>query len=148
MKANEFVQCSQFPCSDMQQNSYVVPGIEIDPTTIKLVMISEASPANRQDYYYAGDNPLFAQTTVQAFNDAGIAVSSIADILRLGVYLTTAVKCGKTDYGIKSVVVEACSSLLEKELALFPEVKVLMLMGDVAIKSLKYHLPGAPAMAG
>jgi hypothetical protein len=39
---------------------------------------------------------------VQAFNDAGASVSSIQDILDLGVYLTTAVKCGKVGYGIKA----------------------------------------------
>lgn len=54
----------------------------------------------------------------------------------MGVYFTTAVKCGKTGYGIKSSTVEECSILLEKELKLFPNVKVLMLMGDVAIKAI------------
>jgi uracil-DNA glycosylase len=81
---------------------------------------------------------LFQQTTVQAFNDAGAKVSSIQDILDLGVYLTTAVKCGKTGYGIKSGTIKECSLLLEQELALFPNLKVLMLMGDVAIKALNY----------
>jgi uracil-DNA glycosylase len=57
------------------------------------------------------------------------------DIIDLGVYLTTAVKCGKTGYGIETSTVKACSLLLEKELALFPKMKALLLMGDVAIKS-------------
>ena len=60
---------------------------------------------------------------------------SIQDILDLGVYLTTAVKCGKTGYGIATQTIENCSHLLEKELALFPNVKVYLLMGDVAIKA-------------
>ena len=34
--------------------------------------------------------------------------------------------------------IRECSLLLEKELRLFPKVKVLMLMGDVAIKALNY----------
>ena len=62
-------------------------------------------------------------------------VSCIQDILDLGVYLTTAVKCGKTGYGIKASTIKACSLILEQELALFPNVKVFMLMGDVAIKA-------------
>jgi len=62
----------------------------------------------------------------------------VADIVNRGVYLTTAVKCGKTGYGIKTDTVRECSRLLEKELSLFPNVKVLMLMGDVAIKALNY----------
>ena len=63
-------------------------------------------------------------------------VASIEDILDLGVYLTTAIKCGKTGYGIATQTIENCSHLLEKELALFPNVKVYLLMGDVAIKSI------------
>ena len=50
-------------------------------------------------------------------------------------YLTTAVKCGKTGYGIKAGTIKECSHLLEQELDLFPNVKVFMLMGDVAIKA-------------
>ena len=82
-----------------------------------------------------GDS-LFQQTTVQAFNDGGATVSSIQDILNRGVYLTTAVKCGKTGYGIKTSTIKECSLILEKELALFPDVEVFMLMGDVAIKAI------------
>jgi uracil-DNA glycosylase len=56
----------------------------------------------------------------------------------LGVYLTTAVKCGKTGYGIKANTIKECSFILEREIALFPDVKVFMLMGDVAIKAINY----------
>jgi len=45
------------------------------------------------------------------------------------------VKCGKTGYGIQAATVKECSLILEKELAIFPNIKVLMLMGDVAIKA-------------
>jgi hypothetical protein len=65
-------------------------------------------------YYYAPGEPLFERTTVQAFRDAGADVGSIADIVRLGVYLTTAVKCGKTGYGIASGTIKECSLLLER----------------------------------
>ena len=60
---------------------------------------------------------------------------SVSDIRELGVYLTTAVKCGKTGYGVATETVKTCSSLLEVELALFPLARALMLMGDVAIKA-------------
>jgi uracil-DNA glycosylase len=101
-------------------------------------MISEAAPTNPGDYYYAKGDSLFRQTAVQAFKDAGANVSSIQDILDLGVYLTTSVKCGKTGYGIKANTIRECSLILERELALFPDVKVFMLMGDVAIKAFNY----------
>jgi uracil-DNA glycosylase len=87
---------------------------------------------------HADGHPLFQETTVQAFRDAGASVSSIRDILKSGVYLTTAVKCGKTGYGIKAGTIKECSKLLEEELGLFPDLKAILLMGDVAIKALNY----------
>ena len=138
MRVNEFVDCKGFPCEDVNHKAHRVPEIDIDPEKISIVMISEAAPPDSKDYYYAGGEALFEQTTVQAFNDAGAEVASIKDILDLGVYLTTAVKCGKTDYAIKTPTIKECSLLLEKELALFPNAKVWMLMGDVAIRAVNY----------
>jgi len=136
MQVSKRVECKGFPCADVKHECYIVPNIDVKPNTISIVMISEAAPANLGDYYYAGRDALFQQTTVQAFNDAGVNVSSIKDIVNRGVYLTTAVKCGKTGYGIKTSTIDECSFILEKELALFPKVQVLMLMGDVAIKAI------------
>ena len=138
MQANKCVGCKDFPCVGVKHECYVVPGIDIQPDEVSIVMISEAAPADPADYYYASGEPLFQQTTVQAFNDAGADVSTIQDIVDLGVYLTTAVKCGKTGYGIKAGSIKECSLILEKELALFPNVQVFMLMGDVAIKAINY----------
>jgi len=135
MNPNQFVQCKDFPCADVRRESYLIPAIDIDPAKVSTLLVSEAAPENPADYYYAGENALFAQTTLLAFQDAGARVSSMQDILDLGVYLTTAVKCGKTGYGIQTDTVRNCSFLLEKEIALFPNVKVYLLMGDVAIKS-------------
>ena len=136
MQVSKCVGCEEFPCADVRHECYIIPGIDVKPDEVSIVMISEAAPANPDDYYYAEGDSLFQQTTVQAFNDAGAVVSSIQDILNLGVYLTTAVKCGKTGYGIKTSTIKECSLILEKELALFPDVKVFMLMGDVAIKAI------------
>jgi uracil-DNA glycosylase len=122
----------------VKHDCYIVPGISVKPESVSIVMVSEAAPENPDDYFYAKGNPLFQQTTLQAFNDAGCTVSSVKDIVDRGVYLTTAVKCGKTGYGLQADTIRECSSLLEKELALFPNVKVLMLMGDVAIKALNF----------
>jgi len=133
---SDCVECRNFPCTDVKHECYVVPNIEVNPDGISIAMISEAAPVDPRDYYYARGNPLFQQTTVQAFKDAGMNVASIRDLVDLGVYFTTAVKCGKTGYSIKPNTVKECSTILEKELALFPSVKVLMLMGDVAIKAL------------
>lgn len=138
MRVDEFVGCKTFPCLDVNKALYIIPGIELKAETIKVVMISEAAPADPRDFYYAPGNPAFEQTTVMAFNDAGIDVASIQDILDLGVYMTPAVKCGKTGYGIKAGTIKECSYILEQELELFPNIQVYLLMGDVAIKSLNF----------
>jgi len=138
MQVGNRIGCEKFPCADVKHECYIIPDVELNPYEISVVMISEAAPENPDDYYYAQGGSLFQQTTVQAFNDTGADASSIQDILDMGVYLTTAVKCGKTGYGIKSGTIEECSRILEKELALFPNIKVFMLMGDVAIKAVNY----------
>jgi hypothetical protein len=138
MRVSECVQCDAFPCADVNHQGYRVPGIELDPASISLILISEAAAPDPADDYYAPGDPLFQQTTVQAFQDAGASVSSIGNLLDLGVYLTTAVKCSKTGYGIKAATVKECSLLLERELALFPNIQAYLLMGDVAIKALNY----------
>jgi uracil-DNA glycosylase len=136
MRVSQIIQCGNFPCADVKHECYITPDIDLNPETIRAVMISEAAPASAADYYYAGGKPLFQETTLQAFRDAGLNVTSLNDILKIGVYLTTAVKCGKTGSGINSTTTEGCSHLLEKELALFSNIQVYLLMGDVAIKSL------------
>jgi uracil-DNA glycosylase len=135
MKVNKFVQCIDFSCLDTRRASYLIPAVEIDPLKVSILLISEAAPENPADYYYAGADALFARTTLLAFQDAGAMVTSIQEILDLGVYLTTAVKCGKTASGLATATVLNCSYLLEKELALFPNVKAYLLMGDVAIRA-------------
>jgi uracil-DNA glycosylase len=138
MRASKHIGCEQFPCTDVKTDRYIVPGIDVRPDDVSIVMVSEAAPEVPSDYYYAKGDPLFQRTTVQAFTDAGADVSSIRDVLGLGVYLTTAVKCGKTGYGIRAATIRECSLILEQELALFPSVKAFMLMGDVAIKAVNY----------
>ena len=138
MRVSKYISCEKFPCVDINKQCYIIPNINVVPENIRIVMISEALPQEFSDYFYAKGNPLYEQTTVQAFKDTGAKVASMRDILDLGVYVTTAVKCGKTAYGIKADTIKECSFILEKELALFENVKVLMLMGDVAIKALNY----------
>jgi len=131
----EFVQCKDFPCIDVDKTMYLVPEVEVTPEKIQMVMISEAAPRNQSDYYYQGKGSLFEQTTLQAFREAGIEADSLSRLVDRGVYFTTAIKCGKKGYIVKSATLKSCSRLLEKELSLFPNVKVIMLMGDFAIKA-------------
>jgi uracil-DNA glycosylase len=134
MKITDKVKCTAFPCSDVDKNSYILPSAEIDAAKIKVIMITEAPPNNKADYFYAAGNTFYLQTTLQAFKDAGAKVNSVQDILDLGVYITTAIKCGKTQYAVSPATMENCSQLLEREISLFPNIKVYLLGGDVAIK--------------
>ena len=134
MKISEHIKCVDFPCKDIDKNSYILPSVDIDTENTGILMITEAPPNEKADYFYAAGNPFYLQTTLQAFRDAGANVASMQDILDLGVYITTAVKCGKTQYAVSPDTMKNCSKLLEQEIALFPNVKVFMLMGDVAIK--------------
>jgi len=102
---------------------------------VRVVLISEGAAPNPADNYDAPGDPLFARTTLLAFQDAGLAVSSAAELRSLGVYLTTAVKCAKTAYTLLPATVDACSRLLEMELDLFPNVRAWLLMGDAAIRA-------------
>ncbi len=135
MRVSEWVSCQAFPCTDVRHACYVIPDVDVEPNRVSILLISEAAPADPADHYYAAGDPLFARTTVQAFKDAGAEVTSIGDILKLGIYLTTAVKCGKTGYAIDKASITECSRLLEQEIALFPNVVAFLLMGDVAIQA-------------
>lgn len=127
--------CPDFPCAQVRSDAFIVPQMEIDPQAVRLMMISEAAPAAAEDYYYAGPQALFTRTTLAAFQDAGILADSIDDLLAMGVYFTTAIKCGKAGYAVPYEAVAQCANLLKKEVLRFPAVKAYLLMGDVAIRT-------------
>lgn len=109
--------------------------IEIDPSTIKAIMINEVVPsAPIQDFYGAADAD-YLKTTIPLFHMAGAKVTSIQDILQKEIYITNAVKTPKSEYTIDKGSIENSLPYLEAELSLFPNVKVIMLMGDVAKKA-------------
>lgn len=122
-------------CADVVHERFSPPHWHIEPELVRLVMVSEAPPLDPDDWFDAGDGALFAQTTILAFQEAGASVARLDDLIGMGVYLTTAVKCAKATSVISARTITACSSLLEAELASFPDVRALMLMGDAAIKS-------------
>jgi uracil-DNA glycosylase len=135
MRIRDCIACETFPCRDVRHECYVLPGIEIDPQSISVVLLSESAPADPAGDYYAAGDPLYARTTLMAFGDAGVQASSIQELVDRGVYFTSAVKCGKTGYGIQKATIKECSKILERELDLFPNVRAYLLMGDVAIQA-------------
>ena len=138
MNLSKCVKCIDFPCLDVNKDCYLVPNVEVNPEKIRALMVSEAPPMELQDHFYAKGDPFYMQTTAQAFKDAGFEVTSMEDVLDLGVHITTAIKCGKTGYSISSKTVENCSSLLESEMDLLSHITAILLMGDTAIKAMNY----------
>lgn len=139
MKISEYLQCEESsPCDDVEVMNPVLPDIEVDKEKIQVVMITEAPPRNIDDYFYSGPESFFFKTVSQAFKDAGKEVASMEDLLDLGIYLTTAIKCPKARLGVSTQTTKNCLKILKKEIDLFPRVKVYMLMGDVAIKAFNY----------
>jgi len=133
----EKLNCPDFPCSDVNKDRYAIPDVEVDPDKVRIIMVSEAPPELAKDDFYVEGESFYLQTTLQAFRNAGFKVSSMQDILDLGVYITTAIKCAKTVYGILPTTIDNCSvRILEKEICLFPKAKAILLMGDNAIKAM------------
>ena len=118
------------PAGNMHLNN-----IDLDPLTIKAVMINEVVPADPLQDFYGIPEADYLKTTIPLFQGAGTGVTSIQDILQLGIYITNAVKTPKTEYAIDRSSIENSLSYLEAELSLFPNTKVIMLMGDVARKA-------------
>jgi len=108
--------------------------IDVDPAAIRAIMINEVVPSDPAQDFYGSSGEQYLSTTIPLFQKAGLHVKGIQDILDMGVYITNAVKTPKTAYTIEKASLEESLPWLEAELALFPQVKVIMLMGDVAKK--------------
>jgi hypothetical protein len=112
------------------------PDCEVTPKSIKVMMINEVVPKNPADWFYSESaNPENRQTALGLFESAGMPSKSMRDILDSGIYITTALKTPKESYTADPATLNEQLPLLKAELALFPNLKAIMLMGDVAIKA-------------
>lgn len=116
-------------------NGIYLNNIEIDPLMIKAIMINEVVPSDPSQDFYGTPDADYLKTTIPLLQGAGAEVSSIQEILQKGIYITNAVKTPKTEYAIDKSSIENSLPYLEAELSLFPNIKVIMLMGDVAKKA-------------
>lgn len=107
----------------------------VEPETIQDIMINEVVPIDSDDDFYGKLDSAYMSTTIPLFLHAGIEVNSIHDILNLGIYITNAVKTPKSEYAVSKESIEKSLPALEREIQLFPNLKVIMLMGDVAKKA-------------
>ena len=120
-------------CGDTQ--NLRLNDVNIEPETIRAIMINEVVPSCPEEDFYGKQDSAYMSTTIPLFRKAGIEVNSIQDILDHGIYITNAVKTPKSEYAVSKESIEDSLPYLEKELALFPNAKVIMLMGDVAKKA-------------
>ncbi len=109
--------------------------VNIEPEKIRAIMINEVVPVDSDDDFYGKSDAAYMSTTIPLFRKAGIEVNNIQDILNLGIYITNAVKTPKSEYAVLRESIEESLPYLEKELELFPNLQVVMLMGDVAKKA-------------
>lgn len=130
-KLNGFIEEQQ-----IDAENFLLPDITLDADKIKVIMINEVPPVNPEDYFYSkAENPDYIKTTLSLFYNAGVDVKSINDIIGRGIYITTAVKSPKKEYAVDKEKITAHLPVLEYEINLFPNLKVVMLMGDVAKKA-------------
>ena len=108
--------------------------IDLDPAAIRAVMVSEVVPADPAQDFYAGPDADYAATALALFRQAGVEAESLSDLLSRGIYITNAVKTPKTAYAVDPAAFEESLPVLTAELALFPNVQVIVLCGDVAKK--------------
>ncbi|WP_300945505.1 uracil-DNA glycosylase family protein [uncultured Muribaculum sp.] len=120
-------------CGDTQ--NLRLNDVNIEPETIQAIMINEVVPSCPEDDFYGKPDSAYMSTTIPMFRKAGIEIGSVQDILNNGIYITNAVKTPKSEYAVSKESIEDSLPYLEKELALFPNAKVIMLMGDVAKKA-------------
>ncbi len=120
-------------CGDTQ--NLRLNDVNIEPETIRAIMINEVVPSCPEEDFYGKQDSAYMSTTIPMFRKAGIEIGSVQDILNNGIYITNAVKTPKSEYAVSKESIEDSLPYLEKELALFPNVKVIMLMGDVAKKA-------------
>lgn len=108
--------------------------IDLDPARIRAVLINEVVPADpAQDFYGSGDGA-YAASALPLFRQAGVAAETMTALVEMGVYVTNAVKTPKDGYAVSPECMAESLPWLEAELALFPNVQVILLMGDVAKK--------------
>ena len=120
-------------CGDTQ--NLWLNDVNIEPETIQAIMINEVVPSCPEEDFYGKPDSAYMSTTIPMFRKAGIEIGSVQDILNNGIYITNAVKTPKSEYAVSKESIEDSLPYLEKELVLFPNAKVIMLMGDVAKKA-------------
>lgn len=113
---------------------YLPAGVE--PAAIRMAAVCEALTEAGDDFLSAPRDSMFVSNLLAAFQSGGAEIVSVEDLVDLGVYLTVAVKTPKVTSAISTASINEHAPLLAAELDALPNVRVVVLMGDVAIKAM------------
>ncbi|GCF92590.1 hypothetical protein NRIC_04810 [Enterococcus florum] len=113
-----------------------LPAHQLNTQSIKAIMLNEiAAPTPEDDFYSDQELSYYMETTVQLFEEAGFPIKRVEELLNAGIYITNVVKTPSVSGKIQPADIDHYLPLLQRELSLFPDAKVWMLMGDVARKA-------------
>lgn len=108
----------------------------VEPAAIRMVAVCEALTESGDDFFSASRESMYVANLVAAFQSGGAEIDSVEDLVDLGVYPTVAVKAPKVTAAISTATVEEQAPLLAAELDALPNLRVVVLMGAVAIKAM------------
>ena len=120
---------------DASGSNFYFNDVDVIPENINAVLINEVVPKDPENDFYGKQDGEYLSAAVRLFQNAGIEANTSEELLNLGIYITNAVKKPKSHTFLERSMIEESLPFLEKELALFPNVQVVMLMGDVAKKA-------------
>lgn len=109
--------------------------VDLNPAHIRAILINEVVPADPRQDFYGSREADYLTTTFALFREAGLPVTTIQELLDAGIYITNAVKIPKTESTVENSAIDISLPYLKKELSLFPQLKAILLMGDVAKKA-------------
>ena len=120
---------------DASGSNFYFNDVDVIPENIKAVLINEVVPNDPENDFYGKQDGEYLSAVIRLFQNAGITVNTAEELLDLGIYITNGVKKPKSHTSVERSMIEESLPFLEKELALFPNVQVVVLMGDVAKKA-------------
>lgn len=116
-------------------NTIFISDVKLETNNIQIMMINEIVPLNADlDFYGKNAKEGYLKTPISLFEHAQIYIESAQQLLDIGIYITNAVKIPKNNIELSKEKIEKSLPFLEKEMDLFPNLKVILLMGDVAKK--------------
>lgn len=101
--------------------------VEVNPDSIQVVMINECAPHGVTDNFYGDMDGEYAVALSLLFPG-----TTPVQLLEQGIYITC-LQAAKLIQALPACMLQDSSVVLEEELKLFKKLRVIMLMGDVAI---------------